>query len=506
MKKKKKKKSAFSEHKHTIIQTNKPSKLKVKNTTRQSLTQTTRKNTNKNKNPHHRAEEKNFTSKAAYIKAKSQLSKPSLSLSLKRNNKMDLQTKPTSPELNLDNLKALKVLGQGAMGTVFLVHDRAADPSARCPFALKVVEKSSFQTKLDAERRARWEIQVLTRLSDPAPTHSFLPTLMGHLDSAEFLAWAVPYCPGGDLNVLRYRQNDRVFSPAVIRFYLAEILCALDHLHSMGIVYRDLKPENVLIQNSGHVTLTDFDLSRTLTKTAKTIITVVEEPKHRRNFSRWIDNNKSSSNNNNGICSLGHNCKQKGLKKAKSARVSPVSRRKLSFSNGERSNSFVGTEEYVAPEVVRGDGHEFAVDWWALGVLTYEMLYGTTPFKGKNRKETFRNVLVKEPPFIGKPTALTDLIGRLLIKDPTRRLGYFKGASEIKDHVFFRGVRWDLLTEVSRPPFIPSRDEPDLTEKVTAGFDIREYFQKLRSPPSLPPSPLPSPSSEHQRNISLAEF
>ena len=82
MKKKKKKKSAFSEHKHTIIQTNKPSKLKVKNTTRQSLTQTTRKNTNKNKNPHHRAEEKNFTSKAAYIKAKSQLSKPSLSLSL----------------------------------------------------------------------------------------------------------------------------------------------------------------------------------------------------------------------------------------------------------------------------------------------------------------------------------------------------------------------------------------------------------------------------------------
>ncbi|KAK7858815.1 serine/threonine-protein kinase ucn [Quercus suber] len=319
------------------------------------------------------------------------------------------------------------------MGTVFLVHDRAADPSARCPFALKVVEKSSFQTKLDAERRARWEIQVLTRLSDPAPAHSFLPTLMGHLDSAGFLAWAVPYCPGGDLNVLRYRQNDRVFSPAVIRFYLAEILCALDHLHSMGIVYRDLKPENVLIQNS-------------------------------------------------------------------------VSRRKLSFSNGERSNSFVGTEEYVAPEVVRGDGHEFAVDWWALGVLTYEMLYGTTPFKGKNRKETFRNVLVKEPPFIGKPTALTDLIGRLLIKDPTRRLGYLKGASEIKDHVFFRGVRWDLLTEVSRPPFIPSRDEPDLTEKVTAGFDIREYFQKLRSPPSLPPSPLPSPSSEHHRNLSLAEF
>ncbi|GMY16328.1 serine/threonine-protein kinase UCN-like [Fagus crenata] len=410
---------------------------------------------------------------------------------------MDLPARP-SPELDLDNLKALKVLGQGAMGTVFLVHDRAADPSARCPFALKVVEKSSFHTKLDAERRARWEIEVLTRLSDP--THPFLPDLMGYVESSDLLAWGVPYCPGGDLNVLRYRQNDRVFSPAVIRFYLAEILCALDHLHSMGIAYRDLKPENVLIQQSGHVTLTDFDLSRTLTKSKTTAIITesVEEPprrKHRRNLTRWITIVPDNSNNN-----------KKGLKKAKSARVSPVSRRKPSFSNGERSNSFVGTEEYVAPEVVRGDGHEFAVDWWALGVLTYEMLYGTTPFKGKNRKETFRNVMAKEPEFIGKPTALTDLIGRLLEKDPTRRLGYLRGATEIKEHVFFRGVRWDLLNEVSRPPYIPSRDDGDLTKQLKAEFDIREYFHKLRSPPSLPPSPLPSPSSDRHRNLSLAEF
>lgn len=412
---------------------------------------------------------------------------------------MDIES-PASPqlELELENLKALKVLGKGAMGTVFLVYDRTADPSARNPFALKVVDKSCLHTKLDADRRARWEMTVLSRLSSG---HPFLPSLLGTFEDQDYLGWAVPYCPGGDLNALRYHQTDRVFSAAVIRFYIAEIVCALDHLHSMGIAYRDLKPENVLIQQSGHVTLTDFDLSRSLKRrTAVTVISLEDESsasaatvreirrKHRRNLTRWItyagDYNTSiniSTTTNTG----------KGLKKTKSARVSPVSRRRTSFWNGERSNSFVGTEEYVSPEVVRGEGHEFAVDWWALGILTYEMMYGTTPFKGKNRKETFRNVLVKQPEFVGKPTALTDLIRRLLEKDPTRRLGYSRGACEIKEHDFFRGVRWDLLTEVSRPPFIPSpEDDGDLTERSTAAvFDVRDHFQKLRSPPSMPPSP-----------------
>lgn len=387
-------------------------------------------------------------------------------------------------ELELDNLRALKVLGKGAMGTVLLVHDLFRDPSALSPFALKVVHKSShlLGSKPDSDRRARWELSVLTRLTCPNKTHPFLPTLVGSLEAPDLLAWAVPYCPGGDLNVLRYRQNDRVFSQSVIRFYLAEIVCALDHLHSMDIVYRDLKPENILIQSSGHVTLTDFDLSRSLNKrTVKPQVTEELEStrrRHRRNLTSFLP-----------------------ATKAKSARVSPVSRRRVSFSNGERSNSFVGTEEYVSPEVVKGDGHEFAVDWWALGVLTYEMLYGTTPFKGKNRKETFRNVVVKEPVFVGKRTALMDLIERLLVKDPVKRLGYSEGACEIKRHEFFRGVQWDLLTEVLRPPFIPSREEE---EKVTAGeFNIREYFARLAAP--VVPSTSPS-LDECRRDDSLTEF
>ncbi|KHN21890.1 Serine/threonine-protein kinase OXI1 [Glycine soja] len=336
------------------------------------------------------------------------------------------------------------------MGTVFLVQD-----TTNTPFALKVVDKTCVHAKLDAERRARWEIQVLSTLS-----HPFL-----------------------------------------IRFYVAEILCALQHLHSMNIAYRDLKPENVLVQNTGHITLTDFDLSRKLNPKPKpnpnpVIVPSIPLPnsnvpqprrKHRRNLSRWISFFPPD-----------------GTNKAKSARVSPVSRRKPSFSNGERSNSFVGTEEYVSPEVVRGDGHEFAVDWWALGILIYEMLYGKTPFKGRNRKETFRNVIMKPPEFVGKRTALTNLIERLLEKDPTKRLGYTRGAAEIKEHEFFRGVRWELLTEVVRPPFIPSGDSGDdgageMTERFSdrnCGVNIRDYFQNLKS----------SPSGRFEKNVSLREF
>ncbi|CAI0412616.1 unnamed protein product [Linum tenue] len=417
-------------------------------------------------------------------------------------------------QLNMDNLVAVKVLGQGAMGTVFLVHDRAASgPSAASPYALKVVDKAQFlhsHSRSDAERRARWEIRVLTRLA--RSRHPFLPRLVSSAETPEFLAWALPFCPGGDLNVLRHRQNDRVFSPAAARFYLAEILCALEHLHELGIVYRDLKPENILIQQSGHVTLTDFDLSRFLGRrrrnrsTAKSEVEIRAKstdagdflPPRKSRVARWWMPA--------AVVPVGD---EKGLlKKTNSARIAPVSHRRKE-AEGERSNSFVGTEEYVSPEVVRGEGHEFAVDWWALGVLLYEMVYGTTPFKGRNRKETFRNVLMKRPEFVGKlGKDLTDLIERLLEKDPAKRLGYADGAAEIKGHAFFKGVRWDLLTEVCRPPFIPSRDEtegscPGMMPAAAGGVDIREYFEKLRAPPV---SPLWSPSSEFHRNVSLAEF
>ncbi|CAA0833458.1 Serine/threonine-protein kinase UCNL [Striga hermonthica] len=412
---------------------------------------------------------------------------------------MDAHDYIPPPEFDVGSLRAAKVLGRGATGIVFLARDTSSPHHP--PFALKVVDESVAHPH--AARRARHEISVLRRLSsgaDGGAGHPFLPLLLGSSEGGGLICWATPFCPGGDLNDLRHRQHDRAFSPAVIRFYLAEIVCALEHLHRRGIVYRDLKPENVLVQRSGHVTLTDFDLSRDLhVPTPKPEIPVDENPVRRppatRNFTRLIfpgRGNHAQQNKN-----------KKGTKKPKSARVSPVSRRPNpgDLPTNERSNSFVGTVEYVAPEVIRGDGYEFAVDWWALGVLCYEMLYGATPFKGRNRKETFQKILLAEPAFMGKPDALTDLIKGLLEKDPTRRLGYGRGACEVKEHEFFRGLRWDLLMEVSRPPFLPSAgDEADTAEW---GTDVTEYFQKLRQPPS----PSRSPSiDECRNNFSLTEF
>ncbi|XP_051142047.1 serine/threonine-protein kinase UCNL-like [Andrographis paniculata] len=390
-------------------------------------------------------------------------------------------SKAPPPELCVDNLRVIKLLGKGATGTVFLVSDVSSDH----PFALKVVQKSS--ARHHADRRARHEIAVLSRL---AAGHPFLPPLIGFSEDRDFICWGIPYCPGGDLNALRHRQSDGVFSAAVIRFYVAEIVSAVEYLHGRGIVYRDLKPENILVQLSGHVTLTDFDLSRDLQarrepgagRRARDFYSDREEDKPTRKKKRTFQ------------------------KKSKSARVSPVSRRAPAAaaaaagdsSADERCYSFVGTEEYLSPEVIRGDGHDFAVDWWAVGILAYEMLYGTTPFKGRDRKDTFRRILLADPKFMGKPNLLTDLIKNLLEKDPTRRLGY-GGASEIKGHGFFRGLRWELLTEVSRPPFLPLESERDqMTGNPAVSFV--EYFQAQ-------PPPLRSPSlDETHDNVSLTEF
>ncbi|RLM80211.1 leucine-rich repeat receptor-like protein FASCIATED EAR2 precursor [Panicum miliaceum] len=130
------------------------------------------------------------------------------------------------------------------------------------------------------------------------------------------------------------------------------------------------------------------------------------------------------------------------------------------FSSGgartpAKSNSFVGTEDHVAPEIVAGSGHDHAVDWWGLGVVLYEMLYGRTPFRGRSRRETFRRVLAAPPELPGEPTPLRDLIARLLEKDPRKRLG----AHGVRRHAFFRGVDWDRVLDVARPPFIPVPDD-----------------------------------------------
>jgi serine/threonine protein kinase len=137
-----------------------------------------------------------------------------------------------------------------------------------------------------------------------------------------------------------------------------------------------------------------------------------------------------------------------------------------------RSKSFVGTHEYLAPEVISGQGHGSAVDWWTLGVFMYEMIYGRTPFKGENNEKTLVNI-IKQPLAFPRVAAASgrewdehlraqDLMTQLLAKNPKKRLGGCTGSAEVKKHDFFKGVNWALVRsvrppEVPKPPVVPAQ-------------------------------------------------
>ncbi|MQL90179.1 hypothetical protein Taro_022757 [Colocasia esculenta] len=359
------------------------------------------------------------------------------------------------PPLDLRDLRALTVLGRGAQGVVFLVRDGR---SGR-PLALKAIARSAAEKKArgaggaeDGYRRIWFERDVLGTLR-----HPLLPELRGFVSTEKIVGFAMERCPGGDLGVLRRRQTEKMFSDEVIRFYAAELVLALEHLHGQGIVYRDLKPENVLIQGSGHVMLVDFDLSARLP---------IRSPAASSTTSRESDAGRQSppSTKRNRLRAC-FSWEPVTLRQANSASSSSSSDSgSASSGSGEhagKSNSFVGTEEYVAPEVILGSGHDFAVDWWSLGVVLYEMLYGRTPFRGQNRKETFYFILAKPPELLGEKTPLRDLIGRLLEKDPRERIT----CEGIKAHDFFRGLDWHSVLDISRPPYIPPAASPEEEEE-----------------------------------------
>ncbi|XP_059431828.1 serine/threonine-protein kinase OXI1-like [Corylus avellana] len=357
------------------------------------------------------------------------------------------------PALDFQNFKVISAVGRGAKGVVFLAKDEVSDEFV----ALKVIAKALIEGKGKADggeyKRIFFEQQVLRRLS-----HPLLPRLRGVLATENVVAHAIDYCPGGNLHSLRKRQTEKMFSDDVIRFYAAELVLALEYLHSFGIVYRDLKPENVMIQENGHIMLVDFDLSTRLS------------PKSPRSTPESDLVPKSNSVKKKRLSPLHRFCNS-GILPEDS--ISPGNSVKPESDPTEKCNSFVGTEEYVAPEIVLGNGHDFAVDWWSLGVVLYEMLYGTTPFRGSNRKETFYRILSKTPELTGETTPLRDLIAKMLEKDPEKRIEL----EGIKGHDFFRGIEWDYVLGISRPPFVP-QDETGGIEG-NKNIDAELFVQSL---------------------------
>ena len=236
----------------------------------------------------------------------------------------------------------------------------------------------------------------------------------------------------------------------------------------LGVVYRDLKPENVLVREDGHIMLSDFDLSLRC-YVNPTLVQTSNDPSFRLS-SYCIQPSCIDPACKLPVCvepsCLQPSCFKPRLLKAKSRKNKSEKASLINSDSlpvliaeptGARSMSFVGTHEYLAPEIIRGDGHGSAVDWWTFGIFLYELLHGKTPFKGNGNRETLFNVVGQSLKFAEGSSisfAAKDLIRGLLVKDPQKRLGYKRGATEIKQHPFFENVNWALIRS-THPPQIP---------------------------------------------------
>lgn len=391
--------------------------------------------------------------------------------------------------LGLSHFRLLKRLGCGDIGSVYL----SELSGTKCYFAMKVMDKGTLAGRKKL-LRAQTEREILQALD-----HPFLPTLYTHFETDKFSCLVMEFCPGGDLHTLRQRQPGKHFTEQAVKFYVAEVLLALEYLHMLGIIYRDLKPENVLVREDGHIMLSDFDLSLrcsvnpTLIKSSS----MEADPLRTGNSAFCVEPACITPS-----CAVATTCfsprlfssKSKKEKKPKTEVVHQVSPlpELIAEPSDARSMSFVGTHEYLAPEIIKGEGHGSAVDWWTFGIFLYELLFGKTPFKGSGNRATLFNVIGQPLRFPDAPVVsfeARDLIRGLLVKEPQHRLAYKRGATEIKQHPFFNGVNWALIRCAS-PPEIP---RPVEIERPTAST-------------ALPSRPAPSVDTGQKSSDNYLEF
>eukprot|EP00732_Lithocolla_globosa_P003810 Lithocolla_globosa_v1_NODE_3211_length_1732_cov_13.491950.p1 type:complete len:548 gc:universal NODE_3211_length_1732_cov_13.491950:31-1674(+) len=308
-----------------------------------------------------------------------------------------------------EDFEVVKLIGKGDVGKVYLVRDKRTSHY----HAMKVLNKSET-IRRDKVQRAFTEQEILLGCN-----HPFLMTLHHCFQSRDHLYFVMEYCAGGEFfRCLQYQPHHRMDEKAA-KFYIAEVILALEYIHLMGFIYRDLKPENILLHASGHIMLTDFDLSKRAADSAPLKVVTT------RNV--WQDEEVAGINTQ--------------------ATVGQI-----------RATSFVGTEEYIAPEMIKGEGHSASVDWWTVGILLYEMLYATTPFKGMTRRRTFANIMEEPVAFPNRSPALSNacknFIRRLLSKDQSKRLGSQNGAIDVRRDPWFLDIRWALLRNQT-PPIVP---------------------------------------------------
>jgi len=287
-------------------------------------------------------------------------------------------------KVSKDDFKMISKIGEGSYAVVLLVQRKTTGQF----YAMKILNKSALIERDEVEH-TRTERAILELAH-----HPFLVKMSYAFQTPEKLYLVMNFANGGEL--FSHLKKEKRFSEDRARFYVAEITLGLKYLHARDIVYRDLKPENVLLAKDGHIVLTDFGLSKMLKET-------------------------------------------------------------------ERTKTFCGTPEYLAPEILLKKGHGKPVDWWSFGTLLYEMIVGIPPFYSRDIREMYEMILESDlfiPDLVSATAA--DLLARLLIRDPRRRLGSGPdGPLEVMRHSFFASVDWEALyrREV-KPPFVPDVKGP----------------------------------------------
>lgn len=318
-----------------------------------------------------------------------------------------------------------RTLGEGSYSTVVAGVDRQTLKE----YAIKVLDKRHI-IKEKKVKYVNIEKDTLNRLTD----HPGVVRLYYTFQDETSLYFVLDLALGGEL--LNFLKRMGTFDEECTRFYGAEILDAIDYMHKRGIIHRDLKPENVLLDSQMHVKITDFG-------TAK----ILDPPRRADDGSGILDS---------------------------------------SMSNRERASSFVGTAEYVSPELLTDKNACKASDLWAFGCIIYQLLAGRPPFKAPNEYLTFQKIVHLDYEFpSGFPPVARDLVERLLVVDPARRLPI----EHIKNHEFFTGVTWGRGLWKQKPPRLkPYSPPPPEPIKLNGNAHDDSFPPNINSKPNSTPS------------------
>jgi len=342
--------------------------------------------------------------------------------------------------LSENHFEMIDIIGRGAFGVVILCRKKEGGQV----FAMKKLKKSRMLDKHQV-LHCRAERNILATADN-----RWVVKLVHSFQDEEFLYLVMEYLPGGDTMELLMKED--TFPNDWVQFYVAETVAAVDTVHAMNYIHRDLKPDNLLLDARGHLKLSDFGLCKPLYMSG-------EEAVHA---------SDGSANVNAGAAAEASNV---------SVAVKPSVRERLRDKQKRRMTAFstVGTPDYIAPEVLSGKGYNKTCDWWSLGAIMFEMLFGYPPFYADEPRQTCQNVVawretLKIPDDPPSTAEARDLINKLMC-DQDERLGA-NGVEEIKSHPFFAGIDWDRLQDM-QAPFVPDlEDETDT--KHFAEFPLME--------------------------------